>query len=228
MATPREGESWLCFDRLDFGPEGSDELSVWLFPLQKEPFHFEIQDGRPDQGGRLLARPLYDLGMVWNTYCELPVRLNRRLTGMASLCFVFRLKTHVKGFRFHRKDGAYDVLMAGDCDLLYGDSYHKDGGWVKAIGNNTTLGFSGLHFSGTGASKIALTYDTNKAGSPLQLQFSGPGGQEKVLLSLPATAGINEHTFDLGSTITGTQDVSLVFLPGASLDLLSLRFLQEE
>lgn len=228
VATPREGESWLCLDRLDFGPEGSDKLSVWLFPLQKEPFHFEIRDGRPDQGSSLLARPLYNLGMVWNTYCELPVRLNRRLTGMASLCFVFHMKTHMKGFQFHQRDRAYEVLMAGDCDLLYGDSYQQDGDWVRAIGNNTTLGFSGLRFTGKGARRIALTYVSTKAGSPLQLQFASPGSQEKMLLSLPANAGEKEQVFDLDSAVTGPQDVSLVFLPGASLDLHSLRFLQEE
>lgn len=100
VATPREGETRICFDMLDFGARGANELSAWLFPQTDEPFQFEVYDGL-DVGAKLLARARYDLGMVWNTYQELRFPLLQPVQGLASLCFVFHQKTHFRGFMAH-------------------------------------------------------------------------------------------------------------------------------
>ena len=230
VATLRDQDSWLCFDQLDFGEGSSDALSVWLFPLSDDPFDFEIWDGRPDAGGRHLARHHYNLGMIWNTYQEVRVKLDRALSGIASLCFVFPIKTHVKGFRCHRQNRAFQLIHAGDCDHLYGDSFKKDGPWVREIGNNTTLGFDNLDFGSHGTRQLELNYQSEKNASPMQLQLTGPKvkGTLRLMLSLPAQAQAQTRLFDLGQLVTGPMELRLVFMPGASLSLHSLRFLKAE
>jgi len=225
VATLRQGESWVGFEGLDFGAQGGDELSVWLFPLSHDPFHFEVWEGRPDQGGRRLARPLYDLGMVWNTYQPLRFKLSDRIRGLATLCLVFHNKTHVKGFVFHRDERGLAPIAASDHQELYGDSYQVAGGWVKGIGNNTSLAFTGLALGEQGADRLALAYQSYKPRNPVQVQLTGEGGQKRLLLSLPAQAEAGEMAFPLGEVVTGQQDLRLVFLPGCGLDLASLRFL---
>ena len=226
VATLRDCESWVCFDNLNFGANASDELSVWLFPLSHDPFHFEVWDGRPDQGGQILTRHFYDLGMIWNTYQEVRVKLNRALTGTASLCFVFTIKSHIKGFLFHQKTRSFEEIEAGTCEELYGDSFRRDGAHVLDIGNNTTLGFKHFDFGEMGTREITLTYDSENQKNPVQIRFVGEEGVTRVMLSVPQAKEKTTHTFPLDEVVSGKQDVNLVFLPGCKINLYSLRFTQ--
>lgn len=102
VATLQDGESHVGFKGLDFGDEGSDELTLPLFPLEDEPFTFEIWEGMPLENGTRLCTVTYDKGSVWNTYREITCRLPRRLRGITDLCLVFRQKVHIKGFCFKK------------------------------------------------------------------------------------------------------------------------------
>ncbi len=226
VATLRDGDSWVCFDALDFGARGADEMSIWLFPLSHDPFHFEVWDGRPDNGGAMIARPYYNLGMVWNTYQQLRFRLDRRLTGLSSLCFVFHMKSHIKGFVFHREARGFEPISAADCEELYGDSYRKEGSRVLGIGNNTSLGFAGLDFGEQGADRLELVYRSENDSNPVQVQFEGEGGRRRFLLNLPGQEREAATVFKLDETIHGPQRLRLVFLPGCRVDLAGLRFLK--
>ena len=64
----------------------------------------------------------------------------------------------------------------------------------------------------------------------MQLQLTGPKvkGTLRLMLSLPAQAQAQTRLFDLGQLVTGPIELRLVFLPGASLSLHSLRFLKAE
>ena len=50
VATIRDGISHVIFDHLDFGNYGSDEITMLLFPLEKDPFTFEVWENNPDEG----------------------------------------------------------------------------------------------------------------------------------------------------------------------------------
>lgn len=226
VATLRDGQSWVCFENLDFGGAGADEMSIWLFPLIQDPFDFEVWDSRPDLGGRLLAKPLYNLGMVWNTYQEVRFRLSHPLKGKASLCFVFHMKSHIKGFLFHQESRAYEVISAGDCQELYGDGFRRDGGMVLEIGNNTTLGYTDLDFAAPGPDRLELTFRSGNEKNPVQVQFDGPDGQKRTMINVPKAEEFKSMIFLLDCTVSGSTSVRLVFLPGCKVDLASLRFLK--
>lgn len=226
IATLRDGESQVCFDGLAFGERSSDELSVWLFPLTQEPFRFEVWEGRPGGDGEKLCEPLYDLGMKWNVYQELRVRLPRPMSGKTGLCLVFRLKTHVKGFQFHPSPRTYRQMDAASCGTLYGEGAVREGGAVLHIGNNTTLVYEELHFDGPGADRMEITWRSKNRGNPVQAVFWTEGGEARALLTLPEVAETTRSVFPLGQTVRGRGSVSLVFLPGCSLDLKSIRFIK--
>ena len=226
VATLREAESWVCFDNLDFGAHGSDRFNIWLFPLHHDPFHFEVWKGRPDQGGSLLAKPLYDKGMIWNTYVETPVQLNETLKGNTPLCFVFHVKSHIRGFVFHKKTRGFEPIAAGACEELYGDSFIRAGDAVKNIGNNTTLGFSGFDFGDVGTDSLEVSYQSMNDSNPLQIQFDS-AHLHRAMVHLPKAAEKTALTIPLEGTWTGQGEVRLVFLPGASLDLYGIRFVKK-
>lgn len=223
VATPREGVSLIGFADLDFGPVGSDALTAAIFPLTKEPFDFSLYAGDPNAGAKLLAVVRYDKGMIWNTYQDVPIQLSEPLRGIASLCFMFTLKVHLKGFRFAAPARAYQALFAAQGDQVYGDHFTRAGKALEEIGNNVTIVYRGLDFGASGARSVALTYRSGREKNSVQLLFSGDGEERRVMLEMPASEIYAERRFPL-EPVRGARDVSLVFLPGCALDLMSVRF----
>ena len=225
VATARDGESHVGFADLDFGEYGSDEITLWLFPLPHEPFDFEIWEGMPAKGGEPLLTARYDKGSVWNTYQEVTYRLPRRLRGVTTLCLVFRLKVHIKGFCFTRREKAFQRLFAAECDNLYGDSFFlAPDGAVERIGNNVALTFRGMDFGSAGTSHVRLCWRSSLASNSVQFCFSGGEGETRRMVELPAAEEYRDAVFSLGDKIAGEKTVTLVFLPGCSLDLYWVRF----
>jgi len=99
VATLQDGDSIVCFSGLDFGDNGSDEVTFGLFPLSNEPFTFEIWEG-DSQSGKHLLDAYYDKGSTWNTYINVTYKLSRRLVGVTAFYVVFKQKVHIKGFQF--------------------------------------------------------------------------------------------------------------------------------
>jgi beta-galactosidase len=227
VATLRDGESHVGFRGLDFGPYGSDELILPLFPLDKEPFTFEIWEGLPLEGGERLCTVLYDKGSVWNTYQEIACRLPRRLRGVTTLCFLFRQKVHIKGFRFAWQERAFQRLAAGECDAVYGDSYTLCGTAVEGIGNNVTLVFAGMNFGEKGAASVRICWRSKHPRNSIQFLFESKDGIRRVMVEAPGAEAYADATFPLGERLTGPQKLSLVFLPGTELDLAWIQFQAE-
>lgn len=224
VATQRKGESHIGFRDLDFGPYGSDTIVLPLFPLEKEPFEFEIWEGMPLEGGSLIARLVYDKGSIWNTYQETLYKLPRRLKGITSICLVFRQKVHVKGFCFTRYKRAYQRLEAADCDSIYGDSYELDKDIVKNIGNNVTLVFRDLQFGDQGTDRIELCWRSSLRKNSVQILFENTENAIKTMFELPESESWITAHFNLNQIIQGSWTVSLIFLPGSSLDLSWIHF----
>ncbi len=223
VATLRDGESQVGFRDLDFGLEGSDEVTLWLFLLDKAPFTFEIWSGMPGEGGKPLLTAPYDKGSIWNTYQAVTYTLPERLRGVHTLCLVFRQKVHIKGFRFRKYERAFERLPAASADALYGDDYAVNGGAVERIGNNVTLVFEGLDF-GTGAARVAVCWRSARAENSVQLLNEGESAGRQMIELGPAET-YREAVIPLERVIAGRQTVSLVFLPGCELDLAWIQFL---
>jgi beta-galactosidase len=225
VATLRDGETRLAFDGLDFGPYGSDEIALPLFPLSKEPFDFEIWEGMPEEGGEKLLTARYDLGSIWNSYQEAVYRLPRRLRGVTTLGLVFRLKVHVKGFRFTKFAKAFQRLPAADCDSLYGDSYRKTGGAVEGIGNNVSLVFADMDFGKGGAAGLELCWRSRLERNAVQLIVADGRGESRRMIEVGRSDEYSSAVFPLGDRLRGPAAVTLSFLPGVQLDLAWIRFL---
>lgn len=223
VATARDGESRVGFHNINFGPYGSDEITLPVFALTGEPYGIKIYEGMPgEEGACLVGDVIYQKPSVWNIYQEETFRLNRRLKGITSLCFVLEKKVHLKGFSFTHKNRAWERNMAGECDGIYGDSFIKDGLSVRKIGNNVTLEFSGMDFGSGGAGRITICGGTPLPGNTIILQFiSEEGGEERRMLEFSGLKA--EREFEL-EPVYGMQKVSFLFLPGSSFDFDWFRF----
>ncbi len=224
VATLRDGESHAGFAGLDFGPFGSDTITLPLFPLSHDPFDFEVWEGMPLSGGQRIAVLHYGLGSTWNTYKDVTYTLPRRLRGVTTLCFVFRQKVHIKGFRFARQEKAYARLAAACADSVYGDSFTVRGDTIERIGNNVTLTFDGMDFA-RGASRVRLRWRSDLEKNAVQVAFAGESGAARAMVSLPRAKDWAEAEFALSEVFSGPGAVSLIFFPGCALDLAWVEFL---
>jgi len=227
VATLRDRESQVGFKDLDFGDYGSDEITLSLFPLVKEPFSFEIWEGMPQEGGTHLYTAVYDKGSVWNTYQDVTYKLPRRLRGVTALCLVFRLKVHIKGFRFKEYQKAYQKLSATEYDTIYGDSFTVKTNAIENICNNVSIIFDNMDFGSTGARSIELSWRSRLPKNSIQIVFSDEKGKMQEMIDVDGADNYTSAVFSLKHRITGKKTVSLIFLPGCNLDLAWFQFKEQ-
>lgn len=225
VATLRDGESQVGFKYLDFGDYGSDELTLSLFPLDKDPFAFEIWEGMPVEDGSRLCTVIYDKGSVWNTYREVTYTLPRRLRGVTGLCLVFRQKVHIKGFRFKKYQKAFQRLSVTECDGIYGDSFTVMDNTVENIGNNVSILFENMDFGSTGAGSVALSWRSDIPRNSIQIVFEHEEEKIRKKVEIYRAEDYTSAVFPLDGRIFGKGTVSLIFLPGCKLDLAWIQFM---
>jgi beta-galactosidase len=224
VSTPRDGESWVCFDGLDFGDYGSDEIAVPLFVLDGDPFAFEIWEKMEgDEGAECLGQYTYQKPSVWNTYQPESFKLKRRLKGVTSLSFRCRRKAHIKGFSFTRYEKAFQTLSALDNTRVYGDSYRLTPESIQGIGNNVSIVYENMDFGAKGCRKATICGRTPLERNTIHLRFDGPDGEVKQIAEFEGAADWTEREFRL-EPVYGKQTFTLVFLPGSSFDLKWIRF----
>lgn len=226
IATLRNGESHVGFKNLDFGDYGSDELTIPLFPLSKEPFTFEIWEGMPLENGTRLCTAAYEKGSVWNTYQEVTYQLPRRLRGVTTLCLVFHQKVHVKGFRFTKYEKAFQRLPAAGSDMIYGDAYSVNGDAVENIGNNVSLIYENMDFGNIGAGRVVISWRSKLKKNSVQFVFADDKEEIRQMIEVSGSDDYTVAEFPLKVRITGKKKVSLIFLPGCDLDLEWIRFME--
>ncbi|MDR0273123.1 MAG: DUF4982 domain-containing protein, partial [Clostridiales bacterium] len=218
IATARDKESVFGFADLDFGTFGSDEITLWLFPLSGDPFKFDILLGE-----KLLYTAEYNKGTIWNTYQEVKYKLPEKLRGIQTLSFIFRQKVHVKGFRFKSK--TYEEIPFAACDKIYGDSYTVTETAIEKIGNNVTISFSNMDFT-EGAAELQLRWRSALDKNTIRLVFIREDGSEIInLLSLPDTEKYSNTVLKLETPLHGKGQVNFIFLPGSEIDLEMLKFI---
>ncbi len=220
VAFSRDGESMAGFSNVDFGPDGSDTLTLPVFALDGKRYEIELWDGDgPDR--KMIARLPYQKECIWNTYQEETWKLPERLKGVRCLCFVMREKIHLKGFVFERQPRLSRWIDAGEADGVWGDSFRREGGSVLDIGNNVTLKFVSLDFCAGGKRRLTLRGHTGLKENPVVLRIMDAEGNESVAM-LPFMGGAEEQAFDI-TVPAGVCDLSFVFLPGCSFDFRAFR-----
>ena len=216
VATLRDGISHVGFKDVDFGDFGSDEVTLWLFPLSHDPFTFEMWRGMPGEG-TTLGNFTYDQGSKWNTYKTVTYKLPERLKGIQTFSLAFAQKVHIKGFLFKSK--AFDEIPFAACDSIYGDSFEEKERAIEGIGNNVTITFNNMDFE-RAADSIELRWRSQIDKNTIRLVFVDADGGETVnLLNLPASEDYTSATLPLPSPLSGLGSLNFIFLPGSAIDL---------
>lgn len=228
VATARDEESWICFENIDFGSFGSDEITLPIFPLGGGEIPIEIWEGVPGHAhGQMIAKVTYQKPSRWNVYQEETYQLPRRLQGITSLSFVLRQKIHLKGFRFTKFHKAYTQLSALDNTQIYGDSFRFTADAVEEIGNNVSLVYDNMDFGEVGSMKLVICGHSPIEKNTIHILLSGPDGENTQSVEFNYSDDYCERTFGL-DCIKGMQTVTFVFLPGSRFNLKWIQFLPAE
>lgn len=224
FATARDGETQVGFRNIDFGAYGSDEITIPIFALEDKPYDIEIWEGMPDEeGSTKVAQVVYQKPSIWNVYQEETYKLNKRIKGINSLCFVFKDKVHVKGFSFKEYNRALEQLNANECDHIYGDQFNVTEESVKDIGNNVTIAFDNMDFGEKGVSKLTICGESPIDKNSIHLRSNNEEGEEKQLLEFLYSEGDAIRTYEI-KKMTGMQNISFVFLPGSNFNFKWFKF----
>ena len=231
FATARDGDSYAGFENIDFGPLGSDEITIDVFNLDSDPLDIHIWEGEPGKkGGQLISTVRYHKPSIWNTYQPETFHLDKKLKGIKTLSFQLGRKAHIRGFYFRCPEKAFMRLFAGQCDNASGDSFKRNFREITSIGNNVSITFRDMDFGDKGTNKIVITGRTSLPFNTIQIRFCcHKTGEESIQLvefrgNQDNTSYI-EQEFTL-ERVTGKQDIHFVFLPGSRFDFLSFQFFQ--
>ncbi len=224
VSTERNARSVVGFDHVDFGAFGSDEITLPIFEMASQPEPIQIWEGIPEaEGSTLLADFIYHKPCIWEQYQEETVTLNRRIRGVTTICFVFHQRMQLKGFSFRRQIKAFETLLGGECDSVYGDAFTREEKRISGIGNNVTVVYEDMDFGDEGADLVTICGSTDKPVNTIHLLLSQGGEPTREILEFPHSEEPREVSFPIG-LITGRKKVELVFLPGSSFTLESIRF----
>lgn len=224
VATARDGESLISFERVDFGDYGADEITLPIFSLDSEEFSMDIWEGIPGEAdAELITTVSYQKPSHWNVYQEETYQLPRRLSGVTTLSFLLRRKIHLKGFQFKAKRKGFERLSALENSRIYGDSFSVTGTAIEGIGNNVSLVFDEMDFGENGCSRIAISGRSLLPNNTLQILFNGPQGETKQLIEFTGSEHFIQREYAI-EPVTGKQRVTFLFLPGSQFDFQWFQF----
>lgn len=225
VATARDGETVVTFGNIDFGPVGSDEITMPIFALTSEEYPIRIYEGVPgEEGCQLLADVVYQKPSIWNTYQEETYSLAKRVTGINTISVAVHQKIHLKGFVFKKLQKAWLSLNAAEADSVYGDTFTKEERAITGIGNNVTITYTEMDFGEEGTAGIRICGRALESSNSLHIRFLQGEEESKQLVEFPMCGEYIEKEFSL-TPVKGKWDVSFVFLPGSCFDLQSVQFL---
>ena len=223
----RDGWSMAGFTRVDFGPVGSDEVTLPIFALDDKPYMMGLWLGDPRHGGEHVADLPYQKPSRWNVYQPETYRLPRRLTGLQTLCFTMTAKVHLKGFSFTRQSRAWLRQGALEADAVYGDSFTRTREGIVDIGNNVTLVYGGMDFGEETRASLTIDGATPLTVQPVTIRFRASDGQELTAMAPFRGDGEPQQRFEI-DVLPGLCEVSFVFLPGSRFDFRAFRFERPE
>ena len=218
-------ETWISFDKVDFGPEGADTIHLPVFSFASElPLQIWEGSGISDESN-CLGKFVYRHESIYNTYSENVFVLSRRLFGLKTITISLQTDLYLHGFYFEKTPKAYAKLRALDANLITGDSFRKTKEAVEGIGNNVNLDFYDMDFgSDGGAVKLSIFGKSNNENNTINLKFFAEDGTSTCQqIEFPHTDDFEEKEFTL-APVTGLQKLSFVFLPGSNFDFKWFKF----
>lgn len=213
---------WFGFENVDFGPVGSDTVTVPVYSLGTLPVNLKFYDGIPGEGGELIGDFMYHKPPKWLTYIPETFKLTKKLKGMKTFVMMSNDRYEVKGFEFEKPEKEFAEINVTDNESVYGDKFTVEADAITGIGNNVMLNFGEFDFTDRKPEKVVIT---GKSGLPLNsihVIFTGDT-ETRVLAEFTGADDYTEREFDL-SGISGKCKVSFAFLPGSDFDFRSFRF----
>lgn len=225
VSMSRYGDSWVAYEGLDFGPDGSDTVTVPIFELEGKPVRLKFWMGIPyEPGSVMVGERVYEKESIWNVYREEVFWLDRRIRGHCTFAIETERKIHIKGFCFQRQVRAFGAICAADCDRIYGDSYTMCRDKITNIGNNVSVVFEEMDFGEKGAGGLCLRGSTPLARTTIHLCFERKG-EEPIRRMIEFAGDEREHIFSL-EPVYGIYTVTFLFLPGSRFDFENFCFLR--
>lgn len=219
----RDGYSMVGYSQVDFGPVGSDEITLPIFALDSAYYEMTLWLGDPRSGGEKLAVLPYQKPSQWNVYQPETYKLPRRLTGVQTLCFSMELKVHLKGFSFTRQSRAWLPLTGLEADTVYGDSFDRTDEGIMNIGNNVSLVYGMMDFGECHRATLTLDGATPLEANPVTIRFENEEGEQLTTLAQFKGQGRSQQQFEV-DVLPGVCTVSFVFLPGSQYDFYGFQF----
>lgn len=222
----RDGESMAGFVNVDFGPVGSDKITLPIFALDSSHYGVTLWDGDPREGGEIIAVLPYQKPSRWNVYQPETYTLPRRLTGLHTLCITMDRKIHLKGFSFTKQSRAWMALSTLQADAVYGDSFTRKDDCIADIGNNVSLVYDNMDFGDAKAALLTIDGCTPLTENPITIRFRNEAGETLTALAQFKGGERGKQTFEV-EVMPGVCTVSFVFLPGSRFDFFGFSFRQE-
>lgn len=224
IATMYDGETIVGYQNIDFGPYGSDKITIPIFALNDEAYPIAIWEGVPrEEGSSLLAEVIYQKPSIWNVYQEATYTLPRRLKGVCTLSLVLHNKVHIKGFSFEKINRAFEINYAPECDHIYGDDYRILAGNLLHVGNNISLEYNYMDFSATGSTRLTIHGRSHIDLSTVIVLVENDKEQGRRLISFKKSEGLSTQTFNIDK-IDGSCRITFIFLPGSNFDFAWFKF----
>lgn len=211
---------WIAFDSVDFGPVGSDRITIPLFANYNTPVSISVWDGIPGEG-ECLGEFEYALKPIWLTFQPMTYTLPKVLRGVHTISLSSKWCYDLQGFCFEKRRKETSELSALLAENIYGDSFTRADDAVTGIGNNVTFDFGMFSFDEP-PKRIYITGRSALAVNSIHLQSEG-SGIRRWEFKFEGCEGYTERAFPVDGMETESR-ISLVFLPGSDFDLRSIRF----
>jgi beta-galactosidase len=225
ISMDREHMSWVAYENLDFGPDGSREISLPLFSLDDDNVYYFWKGVPYAEGSRMIGKREVVRPSIWNTYQTEHFTLDEKLIGIQTFGIEMRKKAHIKGFCFKEQPKAFDRLAATELKEIYGDSFDRTCRGIENIGNNVTIVLGKMDFGEEGSSGIHIEGLAHDHTNSIHLVFEREDERFVELLEFETEIRAKDFRNDKKK---GAWKVSLLFLPGSDFDLYGLQFLADD
>ena len=226
-ATGSEGTTSITYGPFDFGTFGSDTVTIPIFETESRPVDLTFIEGKTKtQSGTVLCRGHYDKKMIWDTYQEETFKLPKRLTGVTTFTIqVTNRKLHIGGLSFKKLEKAWSPLSVTDIDRIYGDAFCKTDDAITGIGNNVTIEYTDMDFGERTCVVIEITGRSPIEKNTIHVRTSNGTNETLNIAEFPYSDDYATKRFPV-NVLSGSQTVTLLFLPGSNFDLKGIRFVR--
>ena len=228
-ATGSEGTTSITYGPFDFGTFGTDTVTIPIFETESQPVDLTFIEGKTkSKPGTILCTGRYDKKMIWDQYQEETFKLPKRLKGVTTFTIqVTDRKLHIGGLTFHKLEKAWTTLAASDIDRIYGDAFCRIDDAITGIGNNVTIEYTDMDFGDETSAVIEITGRSPIAKNTIHVRTSNGKEESLNIAEFTYSEDYTTKCFPV-NVLSGSQTVTLLFLPGSNFDLKSIRFIKKD